>query len=83
MAWPEKIIGFLFVCGSLVILWFMATSRTAGSAEQISAAGSALPHMLFGAVVMLCPLWIVLRILDFLFAGPARRKAHLIARFSP
>lgn len=82
-AWPEKIVGFLLVCGALIVVWFMATSRTAGTVAQTSALSSALPHLLFGIVVTLGPVWVVLRVVDWLFAGPARRKEHITARFSP
>lgn len=83
MAWPEKIVGFLFVCGVLMIAWFMATSPTAGSVTQAGAVVISLPRIIFGAVIFLGPLWIVLRMLDLMFAGPARRKDHITARFSP
>ena len=82
-AWPERIVGLLFICEVVVIAWFMATSRTAGTLEQVGATASALPHFLFGALITLGPLWVAMRLLDWLFAGPARRKSHLTARFSP
>lgn len=83
MAWPEKIVGFLLACGALMIAWFMATSPTAGSAAQAGALVASLPRIIFGAIVFLGPLWLMLRMLDLMFAGPARRKEHITARFSP
>lgn len=83
MAWPEKIVGFILVCGALMIAWFMATSPTVGSTAQVGALVVSLPRIIFGAVIFLGPLWIVLRMLDLMFAGPARRKDHITARFSP
>lgn len=76
LAWPEQIIGFLLVLEIIGLLFLGLTSQTVGSAEQFSA----IPSLWRVPVFTLVPIWVVARMIDFLFAGPARRKGAFIVR---
>lgn len=76
-AWPEKFVGFLLLIEVLFIGLLGATAPGAGSSAWF-AAGAVM--FLRVPAMTLIPLWIVLRAIDLLFAGPARRRGALIVR---
>lgn len=77
-AWPERIIGFLLMLEIIVIMFFGVTGPASAHTLLIT-----LPDLWRVPFFTLAPIWIVLRMLDLMFAGPARRKRHITARFSP
>jgi hypothetical protein len=77
IAWPEKFVGFLLLIEVLLILLVGITSPTAGNPEWF-AAGAAI--FIRVPLITLLPVWIVLRAIDALFAGPARRRGAVIVR---
>lgn len=76
-AWPEKMVGFLLLIEVLFIGLLGATAPAAGS-EVWFAAGAAI--FIRVPAMTLIPLWIFLRAIDLLFAGPARRRGAVIVR---
>lgn len=74
-AWPEKIIGFL-AAFELVVLLFLGLvgNKHAGSAEWFSAAKELWRFPVF----TLLPPWAIMRLIDFMTGGPARRSRMLI-----
>jgi hypothetical protein len=80
IAWPERVIGFLFVIEALILALLGVTSPHAGEAAWFAA----IPALWRFPAFTLIPGWIVLRMIDLLFAGPARRsRNNIIVRFSP
>lgn len=79
LAWPERLIGFVALCAILWILFLMMTCQKCSGLAQLMYG----PKMLLLPLIFLLPFWVVLRAIDWLGAGPARRKKHINARFSP
>lgn len=79
IAWPERVIGFLFVIEALILGLMGLTNPHAGDAEWFSA----LAYLWRFPAFTLIPFWILLRLVDLVFAGPARREGHINARFLP
>lgn len=77
MAWPERIV--LIVVVTLAILG-------AEIAVLIAAKENRVAGWIVAAIVLialLLDLWAILRLIDWLSAGPARRKKERIVKFSP
>ena len=79
IAWPERIVGFLFVIEVLILALLGLTNPHAGELGWFAA----IPSLWRIPAFTLVPIWIVLRMIDLLFAGPARRSRNVIVRFSP
>jgi hypothetical protein len=71
VAWPEKVICLLAIGAGLVLICFgsLLNARSV-SYDWIDAAGEIEWHFMR---VALLPAWLVLRTIDFLTGGPARR----------
>ena len=76
MAWPELIV--LIIASALLVL---AAEVLIEYAVVRSGAGGGL-ILLVLLMALLADLWAVLRLVDWLFAGPARRGKWRIVRFS-
>jgi hypothetical protein len=79
MAWPEKVAVFALAFMAIVLLWFGLT----GGPIKVSAgewAADGLTILLRGALLLVLPLWAVLRAFDMLIGGPARRSGVFIVR---
>lgn len=72
IAWPEKVVCLIAIGFGLILICFgsVLNAKTA-SYEWIDAAADIEWHFMR---VALLPLWLVLRVVDFLTGGPARRK---------
>lgn len=79
IAWPEIVIGFLLLLELLFLGVLALTSGHAGEAAWFTG----LLSLLWFPIVTLLPFWLILRFIDLVFAGPARRKGYLIVRFLP
>lgn len=72
-AWPEKIVLFLLALEIAALALLGATSPTAGTDAWFLAA----PSMLRIPVITLLPVWGVLRSLDWIVGGPAKRRGAI------
>lgn len=75
-AWPEKVVGFLFVLEVLLFALLQVDNQHFGSRAWMAG----LPELMRIPIFTLGPPWVVMRMLDWMFAGPARRRGALIVR---
>lgn len=77
LAWPERIV--LIVLATLAIL-AVEIGFLIVCSKYIASVWLGLAYMV---AAILVDLWAALRLVDWLFAGPARRKKDRIVGFSP
>lgn len=77
MAWPERIV--LIVLTAFVILAVEIAALVAAKEFRVPGGLTA-----FGFIVaVFLDIWLVLRTIDRMLAGPARRKRDRVVKFSP
>lgn len=77
MAWPERIVlivfvGLIVLAAEIAVMIFCKEARISGWISVV-----------YVLAAMLFDLWAVLRTIDHLSAGPARRRQDRIVKFSP
>lgn len=74
-AWPEKVAGFLAAIEILFLLFIgVVGNKNAGSADWFEAA----TYLWRFPVFTIGPLWALMRLVDFVAGGPAKRSRMLI-----
>jgi hypothetical protein len=80
LAWPETAVLTMF-CIEAVVLFSLAITAPAAFTTAWLINGFAIT---FRVGLFTClPIWLVLRLLDWLTAGPARRKRNGVISFLP
>jgi hypothetical protein len=79
IAWPERVVGFLFAIEVLILALLGLSSPHVGEIGWFMA----IPALWRIVAFTLIPVWAFLRLVDWAFAGPARRSRNVIVRFSP
>jgi hypothetical protein len=79
LAWPERVTLFLFALEAIPLAMLALAAPDAGSLEWFATIATFWRYPFW----TLPPIWAILRMIDLLLAGPARRKGYLIVRFLP
>lgn len=76
IAWPERVTLCLLALEAIPLAMLAAAAPDAGSPSWFATVAGFWRYPMW----TLPPVWAVLRIIDLMAAGPARRAKHLIVR---
>jgi len=79
IAWPEKVVGFFLAIEVMFLVLLPSLNGTPWTLTRLWAT----TYFWFVPAYTLTPLWIVLRMLDRLAGGPARRSRYRVIGFVP